>query len=120
MFVQALAIIAMAAGITPAAEQCFARFELDPAPTVVVIPFGDPRLSMSEWAKAVRYDSGRDEIWIAEDAARRGDLELILDHEASHLKAWRVHGEGIETHGKEWRRICRKYARNKAACRIDH
>ena len=101
-----------------AAQDMAARFELTPPPEVRIALPGE--LLPAEWARSVLYESGREVILIAADALSRADLPLILDHEASHLKAWRLYGPGIETHGREFRRVCRKYARDRAACEIDH
>lgn len=46
------------------------------------------------------------------------DFEQLIQHETAHLIAWRQHGEGINEHGREFRRACRAVvtARTKYFC----
>lgn len=102
------------------AKDVFARFELDPTPQIISARDFSGGLTRHEWARSVVYDSGREVIVLSENVAP-DQVEQMLEHEAAHLKAWRDHGHGIEMHGREWKRICRKYARLKHdACTADH
>lgn len=65
-------------------------------------------------ASAVRYDSGREALFIREAASQRRD---ILEHEAAHFAAWREHGEAINPHGPEWKAHCKARATKPRACK---
>lgn len=125
---RALIALALAGTVTGAAQarddlarSVFGRFGLDPAPQIVRAEDFSGGLTRDEWARSIVYDSGREVIVLSEGARDRGRVEQMLEHEAAHLRAWRDHGHGIKMHGREWRRICRKYARLKhEACTPDH
>lgn len=98
-----------------AAKESFARFELKPYPKLRII--SEPgHLERGELARAVLYESGREEIWLSADALKADDLHVILDHEVTHLRTWRDHGPGVPEHGAEFRRTCRKYALSLKSC----
>lgn len=103
------------APLKEAAKESFARFELKPYPPLRII--SEPgHLERGELARAVLYESGREEIWLSADALKADDLWIILDHEVGHLRTWRDHGPGVLEHGAEFRRTCRKYALSLKAC----
>jgi hypothetical protein len=101
------------------AKAAFLRFELRPFPRLVFDTEGTS-LAPNELARAVLYEGGREEVWVSMRALRSDDLWLILDHETAHLKAWREHGPGVDTHGPEFMATCRKYALSERACTEDH
>jgi hypothetical protein len=102
-----------------AARESFVRFELKPFPALRIIT--EPgHLKHGELARAVLYDSGREEIWLSADALRSDELWIILNHEVCHLKTWREHGAGVREHGIEFMRTCRKYALSRKACAMEH
>jgi hypothetical protein len=107
------------APIRLAAKESFQRFDMKPFPAVRIIS-EDGHLKAHEYARAVLYESGREEIWISADVVGRDDLHVILDHETAHLKAWREHGPRISEHGVIWRRVCRTYALSLKACEDKH
>ena len=98
--------------------ETFERFQLkEPYPIVeIVSPYhwsvrGDVK------GRAVRYNTGREEIYLQRDNVRtQSKLEDLLDHEVSHIKAWREHGENISSHGFEYNKICRHFSRRKTSC----
>ena len=87
----------------------------EPYPEIHVVPPRHAMLSGGALAAAsVRYDSGREALFISEAASKRRD---ILEHEAAHFAAWREHGEAINPHGPEWREWCRERATKAKACK---
>lgn len=60
-----------------------------------------------ETAKAVRTEDGQKWILINLDADQT-DFDQWFLHEMAHHAAWQKHGEDIQTHGPEFRRICRQ------------
>ena len=119
-----LALASLLTGAAPApgdlARSVFARFGLEPAPQIVSARDFSGGLTRHEWARSVVYDSGR-EVIVLSEGIDPDQIEQMLEHEAAHLRAWRDHGHGIEMHGREWKRTCRKYARVKSkACTADH
>ena len=101
------------------AKAAFLRFDLRPFPRLVFDTEGTS-LAPNELARAVLYESGREEVWVSMDALKSDDLWLILDHETAHLKTWREHGPSVDTHGAKFMTICRKYALSERACTEDH
>ncbi|WP_366524231.1 SprT-like domain-containing protein [Henriciella sp.] len=67
-------------------------------------------------ARAVRYESGREEVWVSGDILEEGDYAQTLDHESSHLRTWRDFGTHVHMHGRQWRKSCREMASALAAC----
>jgi len=102
--------------LTTAAQGTLERFDLRPFPAIVLRDASN--MKRGEIARAVLFESGREEIWVSRSALDNPSLSDAMDHEGSHLRAWREHGPGIDEHGPEWRRICRASAANPAkACR---
>lgn len=87
------------------------RYSMEPVRFRVVEPSHklfkrDPAI-----AKAVRWRDGDEAIYIVSTRAKsQSALLVVIDHEMSHLKAWRVHGENIKVHGHQWKSTCRKYS----------
>jgi hypothetical protein len=93
-------------------------FGISPFPRVVM-EGEQGRLKSNEFARAVRYDSDREELWVSKRIAQMEgrDIRDIIDHEVSHLRAWRDHGIEIHEHGPEWLKVCRAHAKDpQAAC----
>jgi len=61
--------------------------------------------SQQRIAVAARNAEGEEFIVIQFDPPE--DIEPLIQHEAAHLIAWRVHGEGVKEHGAEFLRTCR-------------
>jgi len=98
------------------AVESLKSFGITPFPRVVM-EGKDGRLKSNEYARAVRYDSDREELWISKAIAEVKDIRDIIDHEVSHLAAWRKHGIEISEHGPEWLKVCRAHAKHPAgAC----
>lgn len=69
--------------------------------------------------RAVLYDSGREVVFVSSELDPEGRLfRLVIEHELSHLEAWRVYGPNIAEHGFLWRRLCNR-SRPRAACVTD-
>lgn len=87
------------------------RYSMEPVRFRVVEPSHklfkrDPAI-----AKAVRWRDGDEAIYIVSTRAKsQSALLVVIDHEMSHLKAWRVHGENIKVHGHQWKSTCREYS----------
>lgn len=56
-------------------------------------------------ARAARNAEGDEMIVIQKNP--KTDLEPLIQHEAAHLIAWRLHGEDIKEHGLEFKSVCR-------------
>ena len=91
---------------------------LTPSPEVRIVPNDHELLAGGAVARAVLFDSGRDMILISVEAAEHPAIANIIDHELSHIAAWREHGPGIKEHGREWLNICRQRAANPRACKV--
>jgi len=69
-------------------------------------------------AVAARFDDGSEALYLSQDWLTEGHpLTETMQHEAAHIAAWRLHGEGIAEHGAEWRATCLAAATMRAACR---
>jgi hypothetical protein len=117
MRVMTIALLIQATMATPAdisaeAKASFDAFGLRPYPRVIIT---DIRLERNEYARAVRYESGREELWIRQPVKKDG-LRVIIDHESAHLRAWRDYGLTIESHGPHWLRTCRRFAQSIQSC----
>jgi len=99
-------------------QETFERFELEaPYPPVYIESPNHEFLSGTTVGRAVRYSTGREEIYLEDHAVRsERSFKELLEHEVAHLKTWRVHGEGVASHGSEFRNICNQYAQNRKAC----
>ena len=87
------------------------RYSMDPVRFHIVGP--DHKLFKRDpaIAKAVRWQDGDEAIYIVSTRAKsQSALLVVIDHEMSHLKAWRTHGESIKVHGYQWKSTCRKYS----------
>lgn len=58
-------------------------------------------------AMAARDEDGGEWVLINRDAPPK-DIRPIMQHELSHLAAWRQHGEKIKEHGPQFRRQCKR------------
>lgn len=68
---------------------------------------GDYDMKPNEVARAVRTNEGKKYILINLDADL-SEMDGWYWHEMAHLAAWEIHGEEIDTHGPEFRKICRQ------------
>lgn len=68
---------------------------------------GEYKIRSDEIARAVRSAEGRRYILINLDADQSNFEQWFL-HEMAHHIAWNRHGEDIEAHGPEFRKICRQ------------
>lgn len=73
---------------------------------------GDYEMRANEVARAVRTNEGLKYILINLDADL-SEMDGWYWHEMAHLAAWEIHGEDIETHGPEFRRICRQLVKHR-------
>lgn len=127
-FIRAMLCVALVAAMTPPpafpgqdrlaaiALDTFKRFGLSPMPRVRLVKSGSGDLERGELARAVVYDSGREEVRVSQRLMSDPRLPGAFDHEAAHLLTWRIHGHDVEVHGPEFRAICRKYARDPKSC----
>lgn len=58
-------------------------------------------------AMAARDEDGGEWVLINRDAPPK-DIRPIMQHEISHLAAWRRYGEQIKEHGPQFQRECRQ------------
>lgn len=98
-------------------KDAFDVFELKPYPRLKLMR-EDGALARNEMARAVLYESGREDMWVRKALFGSPNIARILQHEAAHLKAWREHGTDINMHGPEWQRTCRAYATAPGACNV--
>lgn len=63
--------------------------------------------SIQRTSMAVRNTDGEEFVLINSYFAKSQDIEQFLEHEASHLIAWRLYGEQIKEHGYEFLKVCR-------------
>lgn len=111
MPLEIIAVALIEAGEDPANVQAW---DVKPNDSYLKIP-GQRRL-----ARAVRDDEGR-EVIIYDNTLSLQELTPLLQHEAAHIVAWRRHGEGIEEHGVEFRKICRDLVKTRPShyCKKD-
>lgn len=99
-------------------QAALARMEV--APPYPELHRVDPRHEMllggGLAALAVRYDSGREALYVSDEIEGK-TLRDILDHEAAHFAAWRLYGEDISPHGLAWRKHCLARATSPKACK---
>lgn len=68
----------------------------------------------TEQAKALRTDTGQK--WVLVNAgADQSEMGFWILHEMAHHLAWDRFGEGIETHGPEFRAACRELVKTRQA-----
>jgi hypothetical protein len=102
------------------AKNAFNRFGLsDNYPELRIVQPSHDMIEGKRIARAVQFESGPDSVYISSRALRspQQDVDEYLQHEASHLAAWRKHGPQIEEHGREWRRICLALASHPRVCK---
>lgn len=103
------------------ALSAFKRFGLeDNYPEIRIVDSSHPLIGGKRIARAVKYESGPDAIYINKrylnsDPAK---LDEYLQHEASHIATWRKYGPQVKEHGKEWSAICRALASSRRVCNI--
>jgi len=68
----------------------------------------------NEVARAVRTNEGKKYILINLDADL-SEMDGWYWHEMAHLVAWEIHGENINTHGPEFRAICRQLVKHRTS-----
>lgn len=73
---------------------------------------GEYGMTANEVARAVRTNEGHRYILINLDADL-SEMDGWYWHEMAHLAAWELHGEDIDTHGPEFRRICRQLVKHR-------
>lgn len=83
-----------------------------PMPDIEFARGPHPLLKRGGAAAAARYSSGRELIVIGRaafdfDPAYARNVAL---HEFAHLQTWREYGIGVDMHGKEFKRVCRRIA----------
>ena len=88
-------------------------------PEIRIVPNNHKLLGGRRLARAVHYESGPDSVYISKRAltARPDAVKEYLEHEASHIAAWRQHGPQISEHGKEWSAICKALASSPRVCK---
>lgn len=96
------------------AKDSFLRFGLRPFPQIRIVE--PERLKRGEYARAVRYESGKEEIWVTRETGTLEDLHTVIDHESAHIRTWRDYGIRVQEHGPQWRSVCRKHALSLKAC----
>lgn len=79
---------------------------------VQFVQTGDYAMSAKEVARAVRTSEGHRYILINLDADL-SEMDGWFWHEVAHLAAWERHGEKIDPHGPEFRRICRQFVKHR-------
>lgn len=120
----AAAVAVMAAGpassgqerLATFAKDSFARFGLSPMPRLRIVKADSPDLERGEIARAVLFESGKEEVRVSVGLLNDRRLQGALDHESAHLRTWREHGPDVEVHGPEFRKICRRYAADPSSC----
>ncbi|MEO0451223.1 MAG: SprT-like domain-containing protein [Pseudomonadota bacterium] len=90
-------------------DQAYAQLDFAPPyPRIRIVDTDHSRLKERAVGVAAVTDTGESRIYLNRQYLRsRADLLPLVLHELAHLKAWRVHGFEIETHGPEFMQICR-------------
>ena len=102
--IQALLALIMVSTFTPSQVDLIKKIGVV---RVQYVTTGQYDMRPDEVARAVRTNEGLQYILINLDTDLT-DMDGWYWHEMAHLAAWELHGEGIETHGPEFRRICRQ------------
>ena len=79
---------------------------------VQYVQTGEHKMKPKEVARAVRTNEGRRYILLNLDADLT-DMDGWYWHEMAHHVAWEKHGEKIDPHGPEFRRICRELVKKR-------
>ena len=92
-----------------------------PYPSLIITDRRHPYLPRRAVAAAVIDEDGDEHLAFSYARIRSPKplLPLVL-HEMSHLKAWRVHGHDMLTHGFKFNEICRKVASRTDCARVSH
>jgi len=78
-----------------------------PYPAIRIAGPGHSALRGSALARAQLNEDGDAVIYFnRHELIRRPNVEALVLHELAHLKAWRIHGTDIATHGSEFLKIC--------------
>tara|TARA_R110002111_G_scaffold170741_5_gene236452 strand:- start:2682 stop:3026 length:345 start_codon:yes stop_codon:yes gene_type:complete len=108
--------------IGPIALGAFKRFGLnEDYPEVRLVDPEHGMIGSKRIARAVKFESGPDAVYINKryldsDPAK---LDEYIQHEASHIAAWRKHGPQISEHGRDWRRLCLALASHPRVCKTN-
>ena len=79
-----------------------------PFPRIRIVDAHHSRLHGRAVGVATITDTGESRIYLNRQYLKtRADLLPLVLHKLAHLKAWRMHGFAIETHGPEFMQICR-------------
>ena len=107
--------------LVDALDDAYARLDFaSPFPSIRIVDADHPLvrgtvLHGRRMALAALNQHGDPVIYFnRQDLQAIDDLPSLVLHELSHLKAWRVHGQGIAAHGPEFMAICRKVIRRSA------
>lgn len=71
-------------------------------------------ITSKETARATLTDAGQRWIVVNQNRMDR-DLDQWLLHEMAHHEAWKRYGTDIETHGREFRKVCRELVTRRPA-----
>ena len=66
---------------------------------------------------AARIASGQCFVFVHEDIAERFQAHVILEHEYAHCVSWNEYGEGIASHGREFKAACQSFSTNYNSCK---
>lgn len=102
----------------------FKRFGLKESggyPELRIVDRTHDMLGGKRHARAVMYESGPPSVYLSRRAytTRPQTVDEYLQHEASHIAAWRKYGYGIQEHGKEWRDLCLAMASSPRVCKTE-
>lgn len=99
----------------------FNRFGLEGNyPELRVVPPSHSMIGNSKRiARAVMFESGPEAVYVNKRFLKTDPERMseYLQHEASHVAAWRKHGPGIREHGREWKDLCQALASNRRVCK---
>lgn len=72
-------------------------------------------------ARAVKFESGPDALYLDKNIRNLPPeaQSEIIQHEASHVGAWRELGTGIKEHGREWLEYCLARASTPRVCKTE-
>ena len=102
------------------ALMAFKRFGIsENYPQIRLVESGHDMIGGKRIARAVQFESGPDAIYVNIQYLDSDPDELseYIQHEASHIAAWRKYGTGIREHGPEWTELCLAFASHPRVCK---
>jgi SprT-like family len=104
-----------------ALDRAYKAYDLvPPLPSIKIVSPRHDLMRHSRVGMAAVTASGKELIYFNRaHLETRKSIEPLVMHEVAHLKAWRIHGHAIKSHGKEYKAVCRAVTDRKNCTRLE-